>query len=146
MKLLVAIDLSEASEKIFEKAAEIAKAFSAKMWLLHVADPEPDFVGYKVGPQYIRDEQSSQYHIEHNKLQAYADKLRAEGISTTALLIQGSTAESIIREASKLDVDMIILGSHGRGAMYRLLVGSTSEGVLRKSECPVLIVPTHKRT
>ena len=116
------------------------------MWLLHVAEPEPDFVGYKVGPQHIRDSQSSQYHIEHNKLQAYADKLRAAGIDTTALLVQGPTVELIIKEASKLDVDMIIIGSHGGGAMHRLLVGSTSEGVLHKSECPVLIVPTHKRT
>ena len=146
MNVLVAIDLSEASEKVVEKATEIANAFSAKMWLLHVADPEPDFVGYKVGPQYIRDSQSSQYHIEHNKLQAYADKLRAAGTDTTALLVQGPTVELIIREALKLNVDMIILGSHGGGAMYRLLVGSTSEGILHKSECPVLIVPTHKRT
>ena len=48
----------------------------------------------------------------------------------------------IVREASELDVDMIIAGSHGRGAVYHLLVGSVSEGLLRKSRCPVLVVPT----
>ena len=45
-----------------------------------------------------------------------------------------------------MDVDMIVVGSHGRSAMYQLLVGSVSEGVLHKSECPIVVVPTHQRT
>ena len=146
MKLLVGVDLSESTEKIVKKAEEIAKALSAKVWLLHIAEPDPDFVGYKVGPQSVRDSVSKQFHGEHRQIQEIADRMRKTGLNTTALLVQGATVETILKEASELDVDMIVLGSHGRGAIYKLLLGDVSEGVLHKSECPVLFVPTHERS
>ena len=146
MKLLVGVDLSDFTEKVVKKAEEIATALSAKVWLLHVAEPEPDFVGLEVGPQSTRDSLSKRFHAEHRQIQEMAERLRKTDLDTTALLVQGSTVETILKEASKLDVDMIVVGSHGHGAMYQLLVGSVSEGVLHKSECPVLVVPTHKRT
>ena len=49
-------------------------------------------------------------------------------------------------DAAKMDVDTNVVGTHGRCAMYQLLAGSVSEGVLRKSRCPILVVPTHRRT
>ena len=146
MKLLVGVDLSDSTEKVVKKAEEIAKALSAQVWLLHIAEPEPDFVGLEAGPQSVRDSLAKGFHSEHFQIQKFADRLRQAGLHTTALLMQGATAETILKEASKLDIDMIVVGSHGRGAMYQLLVGSVSEGVLHKSECPILVVPTHKRT
>jgi nucleotide-binding universal stress UspA family protein len=146
MKLLIGVDLSESTEKVVKKAEEIATALSAKMWLLHVAEPEPDFVGLKVGPQSARDSLSRRFHAEHRQIQEMAERLRKTGLDTTALLVQGATVETILKEALKLDVDMIVAGSHGRGAMYQLLVGSVSEGVLHKSKCPVIVVPTHERS
>ncbi len=142
MKLLVAIDLSEASKIIIEQALGIARSLKGEVWLLHVAEPEPDFVGYDVGPQSVRDSVAKEFHSEHAELQDIADRLRAQGIETKALLIQGATAATILREASKLRVDMIVVGSHGYGAVHKLLVGSVSENVLRKATAPVLVVPT----
>jgi nucleotide-binding universal stress UspA family protein len=156
MKLLVVVDLSEATEKIVKKAEEIAKVLSAKVWLLHVAEPQSDFVGLDVDPQVglnadlqsvrVRDALAKGFHSEHFQIQKIADRLRKAGLETTALLMQGATVETILKEASKLDVDMIVVGSHGRGAMYQFLVGSVSEGVLHRSECPILVIPTHERT
>ena len=154
MKLLVGVDLSESTEKIVKKAEEIAKVLSAKVWLLHVAEPESDFVGLDVDPQVglnadlqsVRDALAKGFHGEHFQIQKIADRLRKAGLETTALLMQGATVETILKEASRLDVDMIVVGSHGRGAMYQFLVGSVSEGVLRRSECPILVIPTHERT
>ncbi|PVV07925.1 MAG: universal stress protein [gamma proteobacterium symbiont of Ctena orbiculata] len=146
MKILVAVDLSESSQKIVTKAEEIAQALSATIWLLHVAEPEPDFVGYQVGPQSVRDSLSQKFHDEHRQIQEMADSMREKKLDVTALLMQGSTAETILQEASRLGVDMIVIGSHGRGAMYQILMGSVTEGVLHAATCPVLIVPTHDRT
>jgi len=146
MKILLCVDLSESTEKVVEKADKIANALSAKLWLIHIADPDPDFIGYEAGPQSIRDSVAKNFHTEHCQIQEIADRLRKAGVDTTALLVQGSTVDTILKEASKLEVDMIIVGSHGRGAIYQLLVGSVCEGLLHKSEYPILVIPTHERT
>lgn len=142
MKLLVAIDLSDSTDSVVTKAREIAQALAAKVWLVHVADPEPAFVGYDVGPQYERDAVAEKFRKEHSALQAIANAWRAAGIDTTALLVQGTTVETLLKEAEDVQADMIIAGSHGKGAMRRLLVGSVSEGLLQHAKCPILIIPT----
>ena len=146
MKLLVTVDLSEATQIIVKKAEEIAIALSAKVWILHNAVPEPDFVEFKVDPQAARETLARKFHEEHRQIQEIANRLRKAGLDATALLVHGATVEAILKEASDLDVDMIVVGSHGRGAMYQLLMGSISEGILHKSRCPILVIPTHKRT
>ena len=156
MKLMVGVDLSEATEKIVKKAEQLAKALSAQIWLIHITKPEPadlyitgnetDVNEVEADPNLIRDSIAKRFHNEHRQIQEIADRLREAGLETTALLVQGATVETLLKEASKLDIDMIIVGSHGRGAMHQLLVGSVSEGVIHASECPVLVVPTHNRT
>ena len=146
MKLLVCVDLSEATEIIVKKIEEITKALPTKVWLLHNAVPEPDFVEFKVDPQAARESLAKKFHVEHRQIQELANRMRKAGVDTTALLVHGATVETILEEASDLEVDMIVVGTHGRGAMYQLLMGSVSEAVLHKSRFPVLVVPTHKRT
>jgi len=155
MKLLVGVDLSEATEKIVKKAGELAKELSAQVWLIHVTKPEPAdlfIAGYEpdqienaTDPQVVRDSMAKRFHNEHRQMQEIADRLRNSGLDATALLVQGATVEMILKEASKLDIDMIIVGSHGRGAMHQLLVGSVSGGVIHDSGRPVLVIPTHDR-
>ena len=146
MKLLVAVDLSESTNIIVKKVEELAKALSAKVWILHNAEPEPNLVEFRADPQTARDSLSKKFRGEHRQIQKIAKRLRKAGLDITALLVHGVTVETILKEASKLDVDMIVVGSHGRSAVYQLFVGSVSEAVLHKSRCPVLVVPTHKRT
>ena len=144
MRLLVALDLSEPSELIVKKAEELAKEMSAQVWILHNAEPAPDVLEFRADPQAARDSLAEKFHREHRQIQKIAKRLRKEGLEATALLVHGPTVEVILKEASDLDVDMIVVGSHGRGAVFHLIMGSVSEGILRKSRCPVLIVPTRK--
>ena len=146
MKLLVAVDLSESTQTIVEKVEEINKDYPAKVWILHNAEPEPDTLEFKVDPLAARETLAKKFHNEHRQIQEIANRLRKAGLDATALLVHGATVEAILKEASDLDVDMIVVGTHGRGAMYQLLVGSVSEGILHKSRYPVLVIPTHKRT
>lgn len=147
MKILVGVDLHESTEKFINKVEEIANPLSAEVWLLHVAEPDPEeFVGYIAGPDVVRDSLAKKFKREHQQIQKIAGRLRETNLDTTALLIQGATATTILNEASKLGVDIIVLGSHGRGMAYELLVGSVCEEVLHKTECPIFIIPTHERT
>ena len=142
MSLLVAVDLSESSRTVIDHARSLAAAYPGKIWLVHVAPPEPDFVGYRVGPQSVRDGLAQHVHKDHRQLQHWAEDLRSSGLDCTALLVQGPLASTILSEANRLDVQVIVVGSHGQGAVHRLFVGSTSEAILRAATVPVFVVPT----
>jgi nucleotide-binding universal stress UspA family protein len=140
-KILAAVDFSPVSKQVTLQAASLAEAFSAELTLVHVAAPDPEFVGYEAGPQTVRDDRAHEIRGEHRELQSAADGLRQRGLAARALLVQGPPVKSILAEAEKLQADVIVIGSHGHGALYRALLGSVGEGVVRASQCPVLVVP-----
>ena len=146
MKLLVAVDFSDSSRIVIDYMKNLANALCGKIWLLHVAEPDPGFMGYLVDSQEMRDAVARKFHREHQQIQQLSQELRSKGLDCEAILIQGPTVETILREIEKLSVDMVVLGSHGKGILRHILVGSTSEGVLHQSSVPVLVVPTHGRT
>lgn len=141
MKLLVAIDFSPTTEKVINSVKKLICKTDSKVWLLHVAMPDPDFVGYEVGPDTEREFVAKRFREEHKKLHEIADDLQKTGIEVIPLLVQGATVETILEKAEELGVDAIITGSHGRSAMYKLLVGSVSEGLLHKTKIPLVIIP-----
>ena len=144
MNILVAVDLSEASSRVVEAARRVASQSGAEVYVLHAAEPNPDFVGYEAGPEVVRSQLAEEYRKEHRAVQAHAEQLRQAGISATALLVQGPTVATTLEQAEKLDAALIVVGSHGHGALYDVLVGSYSAGILRKAKVPVLVVPTRK--
>jgi nucleotide-binding universal stress UspA family protein len=141
-ELLVAVDFSDATDRVLDVVTDLAGALSAHVRLLHVAEPNPEFVGYEVDPPALRDEHARAYRQEHRSLQEMADVLRGRGIDTKALLIQGGTVDKILEEAERTDSDLVVVGTHGHAALYRALLGSVSEGLLRESKRPLLIVPS----
>jgi len=143
MKYLVAIDFSESMKKIIESVKLCIRDEHDEVILLHVAEPDPDFVGYAVDTEQMRDVEAKRYYKEKCDLEEIKEDLKKEGINSQALLIQGAIVETILKEAEKLAVDVIIAGSHGKNFMQRTLLGSSSTGIIHKSTLPVLIVPTH---
>lgn len=139
--ILVTVDFEEQTNVLIEKAEQMASKFVAKLWLVHIAPPEPDFVGYSTGPQYIRDILAEDLRKEHRMIQEIANNLKAKGIEAEGLLIQGMTSEAILEEAKKLNVDLIIIGHHKRGFIYNLFMVSTDDSLIDKSDIPVLTVP-----
>ncbi|MGR9093343.1 MAG: universal stress protein [Gammaproteobacteria bacterium] len=142
MNILVGIDFGESSHLIAQAAAMLARGLKAKIWLVHVADPDPDFVGYEADSTQMRDVVAKRYHAEHRDLQARAQALRDDGLDCVALLVQGATVATLLLEAENVAADLIVVGSHGKGVVKRLLIGSTSEGVLHRANVPVYVVPT----
>lgn len=143
--ILVPIDLSDISARVVEHAVRLSRAFKAELWLIHVAAPDPDFVGFRTGPQYVRDHRAEVLKQEHRELHELRDKLRADGVKAEALLVQGPTTETILEEAGDLDAELIVMGSHGRSGLFKALVGSVCEQVLRESRVPVYIVPAREQ-
>lgn len=139
--ILVPVDFSEVTDAVVAWAADLAERADGRLWLLHVAAPNPAFVGFEAGPDVVREGRAKELRQEHRDLQTRADALRAKGLDATALLVEGPTVEKVLAEAERLEADLIVMGSHGRGALSRALLGSVSEGVLRGAHCPVTILP-----
>lgn len=146
MKLLAALDLSASTPAVLREARAWTLRTHGELFLVHVADPDPDFIGYDAGPDTVRDAVARKFHREHQQIEAAATELRKDGVDATALLVQGPTAEMILREADRLHVDVILMGTRARGSLRELFVGSTSKGVLRQSTRPVLLIPPHDAT
>lgn len=141
MNILVAVDLSPASEKVVAAAGRVAKLTGASVYIMHAAEPEPDFVGYDAGPEVVRTQVAQELRREHRDVQTLAENLREAGLDATALLVRGPTVETTLKEAEKLEAELIVVGTHGHGAVYDVLIGSYSAGIIRKSKLPVLVVP-----
>lgn len=139
--ILVAVDFNDAVGDLLGYAEGLAEKFGAKVWVLHVAEPEPDFVGYEPGPQYIRDFKAEEFRKEHRNLQMYCDNFLSDNIEKEALLIQGSTVEAVLKEAQKLESDLLIVGTHKHSFLYNLLKESVSLELLKKADIPMLTVP-----
>jgi nucleotide-binding universal stress UspA family protein len=142
MNILAAVDFSAFTQPILAAVERVAAAVpESRIWLLHVAEPDPSFVGYEAGPAVVRDQVAAEYRQERQRLQAYADDLKRSGREVSALVVQGAIAETILAEADALAVQLIVMGSHGYGTLTELIVGGVSKVVLRKAACPVLIIP-----
>ena len=159
--ILLAVELTEEEPPLLDVAQLYATALGAKLYLVHVMPPEPDFVGLpkegeaapaggaaadpegtEVGYAYDRGMAAERTRAAHAELHAWRELLEAAGVPTTALLIEGPAAEKIAGEAKKLGCGLIIVGTHHRGLLGQWLHGSTSRVVLREAPCPVLVVPT----
>ena len=141
MKVLAALDLARTTPDVLREARIWARRLSAELILIHVAEPDPDFIGYGAGPESVRLAVAHKFTRAHQRLEALSVELRKEGLDATALLLQGATAETILREADRLSADVVLMGTRARGAVRELFVGSVSKEVLRKSTRPVLLIP-----
>jgi len=142
-KILVAIDDIESNtvnSPMILRVIEQARAFSSKVWLLHVVSrvrPVP----FNVDGEVLRREAATQLHHEHDFLQHLAQCLRDREIDAKALLIEGATTGSIMEEANRLDVDLIILGCHRHNLLFGALTDTTEEGLLSKCMRPMMFIP-----
>ena len=139
--IMVAIDFESGALELLRQAETLAKGLEAKIWLIHVAAPDPDFVGLDAGPQTVRDQRADELHDEHQKIQTWADQLAKKGIEAEALLVQGSTVKTIKQKQEELNIDLLVIGSHQHGWLFQTLLGSTRDELLKNHEIPVLLVP-----
>ena len=135
--LLLATDLSNASERAADEAIRLAVESQAMLVILSVVDPRRLSLP---GGRFLRRIDQERARIEEGAKQL-ADRARAAGARSTFLVWEGDPAEVILAASEAEDVDVVILGSHRRGLLGRLVLGSMSARVSEQSRCPVLVVP-----
>lgn len=140
--ILVPVDLSDSTPRVLRAAEEMAVAFRCKVHVLHVFNHEVMVAGNEFGvapaaSEIIDDE----LRTRRAELETVTRQLCDRGVDASAVMVEGGPVECIADEARRLSADLIIVGSHGHGALYHLLLGSVTTGVLRSVHCPVVVVP-----
>jgi len=139
--ILVPTDFSEPSANALRYARAFAETFNTALHLLHVLEV-PVFTGWEAPPLVLEDlEQGARNQLELLLTAEERQKFRAQ-----LVLLTGSPFVEIVRYAREKDVDLIVMGTHGRGPIAHMLLGSVAEKVVRKAPCPVLTVrhPGHE--
>jgi Universal stress protein UspA and related nucleotide-binding proteins len=134
-RILLATDLSPASEGATRQAIELARDLGSTLLIVSVIDPAVRGV-----PGGRVERMDQRRRAREDSAQALVIRGREAGVRVSFLVWEGEPGPSIVDAATSEQVDMVIVGSHGRGSMGRLLIGSVSEYVVRQAPCPVLVV------
>ncbi len=159
-RILVPVDFSPAMEGVLAHAREVAGALGSELHLVHVREiagvpvfpaatigypgigmPEMGMAGgLPVGaPGYLPVDAPNEK--QKSQLETLQGELTRTGLKTVAHEREGTVVEEILKTAQEIAADLIVMGSHGHGPVYCLLVGSVTEGVLKAGARPVLLVP-----
>ncbi|HZK82182.1 MAG TPA: universal stress protein [Humisphaera sp.] len=146
-RILALIDFSSVTAAVVKIARDLARAFDGELTLVHVVQTESDFDDAAVEENRAGLAVTRLAHQREMEILTIA--LRKEGITVAAHVVEArSPGENVIgkilKELAKLSPDLVVLGSHGHGRLYQLLVGSVTDTVIHKVAYPVLIVPSSK--
>jgi universal stress protein A len=139
-RILVPTDFSEHSKNAFEYAVNLAKVFSSEVVLLHVLDErvvENIYHIHELSPERARAELKAS---AEKGMKSLVSVDFAEGVGLKTQFREGLPPVAVKEAAEELDVDLIVMGTHGRTGLTQLLYGTTADGVLRGAPCPVLTV------
>lgn len=136
--LLVPVDFSDYADQALAYAIELAQSLRARITLVHVIHLTPlamgDISATTLVP-YLEDmERTAQEYI-----QAALERVRRAGLQGDSVLVQGIPFQAIIETARDHNVDLIVMGTHGRTGLTHVLMGSVAEKVVRLAPCPVLV-------
>jgi nucleotide-binding universal stress UspA family protein len=136
--ILVPVDFGTLSQAAVTYGRALGRAFGARLHLLHVAENH-----------FLRPAVADPHTILERAQQQLTDLVTSEDRemldAVTVLDVSDSPAEAIVSYAAGADIDLIVMGTHGRQALDRLLAGSVAERVVRSAPCPVLTVRQHER-
>ena len=140
-KILVPTDFSDASSEALSTAIAFARAFAARIELIHVF-VEPTYVLPPPVEMATFPFDMSEILIKvQASLEAEVQRVELAGIPVEGQTISGRAAPEIVAHAKKVGADLIVMGTHGRSGFQHALLGSVAERVVHHSPCPVLVVP-----
>jgi nucleotide-binding universal stress UspA family protein len=139
--ILVAIDLSEPTSDIVATAIMLNNTHSGNFWVVHADDSAPYLYSPENGdvPDPVTVE--TQSNDADVVLAGIREQLSQAEMAAEFILLEGPAAENILEKAREIAADLIVIGAHRHGRFYHMLFGDTGDELMRRSPCPVLVVP-----
>lgn len=143
-RILCPTDFSPVADAGVDRAASLAAREGAELVLLHVLAPITAYVVPDVAGSLLVDLEARARVDAREELRRLRDRVRRTGVPAHTLLVQGDASLRIARAAERLRCDLIVLATHGRTGLRRMVLGSVAEAVVRRAPCPVLAIrPPH---
>jgi nucleotide-binding universal stress UspA family protein len=142
-RILHASDFSRASAPAFRQAIEYAKKHRAELRLLHVVDPMMPMPDGYVSPPTYEGLRASAREYGRKRLARLAARAAKAGVRAAPVLREGTPWSEIVRASRGPGVELVVIGTHGRTGLSRLLLGSVASRVVGLARCPVLAVGAH---
>jgi nucleotide-binding universal stress UspA family protein len=141
-KILLPTDFSGCANYALPYASQIARATGATIICVHVVEPVVPAVGYTglAEPMPVADISGQLEDSAERQLPKLTECEECEGLGVEEVIVHGDAAAEIVRVAAEREVDLIVISSHGRTGLGRMIFGSTAEAVVRRATCPVLVV------
>lgn len=145
-RILVPVDFSAITDEVVAAAARMARRLDWPLTLLNVAPREPDMFGTQLLRREVSEPVPEDLAADFKALQNLAERAReTEGVDCDARMVRGTPVSTIVNEARRLEVELIIMGAHDRKSLFKKLMGSVSAGVLEQAPCPMLVIPAGRR-
>ncbi len=138
---LLPVDFSAVTEDIIDETVAFARAIGGRVQLLHVVQLPVITSEFALPPEALQSAVANAEKSAEKRLSKYVEIFRTAGIEAHAKIAVGQPVYVILDEAVTGKADYIVMGSHGHGRVYDLLVGSTTSGVLKRARCGVIILP-----
>lgn len=139
-RILCATDFSETAEAAWEMACELARVHRAELALVHAFTDLPSYAYAEVPGPAVQKVWEEQRQWVQQALEERTAAAAARGLTVKPLLKTGAAATVIADAAAEQGVDLVVVGTHGRTGLNRLVIGSVAERVVRIAPCPVLTV------
>jgi nucleotide-binding universal stress UspA family protein len=145
MKTIIAlVDFSDVSAQVVEQGGKLAKAFGARLIILHGVPKRPEVMDLGVESALIPAAPiPDRVEADYTALLDLQDSVLSSGVTVSVHQVDDATANMILERCKALGADVVVVGANHRSKLYELFVGSFTSEVLRGSTCPVLVVPAH---
>lgn len=141
--ILTPVDFSSATPAVVAAAASLAQSLEARVVLLSVIQPPITAPEYVLVADAAEITAAGERSAARN-LEQLQQQLEDKGLTAETVQFVGSPVAHIVEQAIRQKADYILMGSHGHTTLYDLLIGSTTQGVLKHAHCPVIILPARK--
>jgi nucleotide-binding universal stress UspA family protein len=145
-KILVCLDGSNLSEQLVPYATEVARRFGSRVVLLQVLQiPSSLAAASAQGAENVIEEELRRLSFEaHQYLEGIAARMKEQGVQVEVAVIEGTPGDAIVDYSSQSEIELIVVATHGRKNIGRLVFGSVADHVMRHTAIPVLSVKPHE--
>ncbi|HIE33467.1 MAG TPA: universal stress protein [Thermodesulfobacteriaceae bacterium] len=144
--ILFPVDFTDASSKVAGYARVLTEKFEAKLHVIFVVEDLSRFAGFYVPHVALESIEKELYQGAQKKMESFVEEYFSGLPTVETIIAVGDVADKICEVAKEKDINLIVMGTHGRGGLEKVLFGSVAEKVVKTAPCPVLTVnPSQKK-